>query len=214
MYCSQCGAQNSDDAKFCTSCGSALHAVSASAATKGSANPAKEPEKDSVSEAKASMGQMFNSAEKGVQQVAENISKKRYRVFEEPKTKLTICILIGVIGSVLGCIMPYFTASFTSFMRASRSVSLIQSGDGFLIILGAVVTFVLYNLRKDKAGAVCSGATAAVGLINIFHTNSVVGNSGMGIFLSYGIGYYLLLAASVVFAIASYLLFKELKASK
>ncbi|WP_028263490.1 zinc ribbon domain-containing protein [Atopobium fossor] len=216
MFCSHCGAQNSDNAKFCTSCGASLDLTKiqsdASTSQPGSAyqgNPVMQNAAPSATQQeKTSANQMFDAAEKSVHQVTENFAKKRYRMFQELKTKKNICVLVGTIACILGCLTPFVSVSAFSLFH---NTVLIQSTNGAILVLNAVAALIAYNKRTDQYAAIFSGITAVWGLANIWDINLTINDPKIGMFFSHGIGYYFLVVGVGAFAAATYLLYKDWK---
>ncbi|MDY4523001.1 MAG: zinc ribbon domain-containing protein [Atopobium sp.] len=213
MFCSQCGVKNSDEAKFCTSCGASLHSatVHTSAAEPSDSTVETNPVAENKQDTKTSVDRILDSAENGARQITESLAKKHYRSLQERTSKENICVLAGFLGSILGCITPFCTFSIPG---ASHSVNLIKNENGILIVGGAVAALVFYNMYADKRAAIFSGITAFLGFNAVFTAGDAIYRSRVGVFFTYEIGYYLLFAASVAFAVAAYLIYKDLKKSK
>ena len=130
---------------------------------------------------------------------AQQLEGKQVNVAGQSFNYLSLITLISAVVIVVSVFLPFASASAFGI---SISASLIDGGDGWILLVLAVITGVLAYLKKHVPALVLAVISLALVLFEMVHSSSVISEYG-----SLGVGAWLLLLASVAMLVGTVLTF-------
>lgn len=179
MFCPKCGAENKNEAKFCSSCGQPIEArhqaaAAAASAAGSAATPAGQPGAPSPVTA-----------------------AKKKRDFDTAGAALGAALLIGFFLPLIGASGFGISVSISaSGLAFGNDYGLTEPLAFFLIVPGVVALALAFLLKPIFARGAAFAGVGAVSLIALIALQNFINSKTMGV-VSMQLGYYVLLLASV-----------------
>lgn len=180
MFCPQCGAENKNEAKFCSSCGAPIEARHQAAAAAAAANAANAQPNTPT----------------GAPTAAPAPAKKE-RAYDVVGAALGAVLLIGFFLPVIGASGFGISVSISaSGLAFGNDYGLTEPLAFFLIVPGIVALALAFLLKPIFARGAAFAGVGAVSLIALIALQNYINSQTMGI-VNMQLGYYVLLLASV-----------------
>lgn len=148
-----------------------------------------------------------------VNKFADSLGKQHLKIGNYEVAYGNLVTVVGALLAVIGVFLPF--ASVSAF-GVSMSVSLMPHGDGWILLIGAVVIAVLAVLRQEIAALTVTIIYTLLVIFEIADAGSKISQSGYGQFvhLSYGAGMWLLIIAIIVMLIGTIFAFYNKQRAK
>ena len=198
MITCKCGAQFPDNTKFCSKCGSALNAGPSN--TNDNSTPNNYYNANYNNPQANYQNANYNNPQGNYQNANYNNPQGNFQ-YGMTNTYAKIASkkpnIIGIVAGallIISTLLPYATISF---MGQSESKSLISAGDGvfFLLIGIAAIVVSIFNLN---IGVLITGIVSTLfALYEVIDFSKVMDNSYYSNFVHRGVGFYLMIIASL-----------------
>lgn len=129
-----------------------------------------------------------NASAADLQAKVRELSDKKITV---GNLNVSYAVVTTVVAAVIVFIAVFLPAVSASTWGLSLSRSLIQGGDGWIVLALIVAVSVLAILRKALAALIIAGLDAVVWLIELIDLNSKMSDMGSYVDVSLGIGFWL-----------------------
>lgn len=148
-----------------------------------------------------------------VNKFADSLGKQHLKIGNYEVAYGNLVTVVGALLAIIGVFLPF--ASVSAF-GVSMSVSLMPHGDGWILLIGAVVIAVLAVLRQEIAALTVTIIYTLLVIFEIADAGSKISQSGYGQFvhLSYGAGMWLLIIAIIVMLIGTIFAFYNKQRAK
>lgn len=148
-----------------------------------------------------------------VNKFADSLGKQHLKIGNYEVAYGNLVTVVGALLAVIGVFLPF--ASVSAF-GVSMSVSLMPHGDGWILLIGAVVIAVLAVLRQEIAALTVTIIYTLLVIFEIADAGSKISQSGYGQFvhLSYGAGMWLLIIGIIVMLIGTIFAFYNKQRAK
>lgn len=148
-----------------------------------------------------------------VNRFADSLGKQHLKIGNYEVAYGNLVTVVGALLAVIGVFLPF--ASISAF-GVSMSVSLMPHGDGWILLIGAVVIAVLAVLRQEIAALTVTIIYTLLVIYEIAAAGSKISQSGYGTLLqlSYGAGMWLLIIAIIVMLIGTIFAFYNKQRAK
>ena len=193
MFCTHCGTQMDEGAKFCTKCGAAVGA--AAGAPAANTQEAAQPQAAQAAHQQPQMTQPVYQQQTAYQPQGGAMP---YYAPQATRKVINVFALIAAALLAVAMFLPY--ASLEDYM----SVSLID-GDGvfFLVVAGVAVVGALV---KQNVIVIIAGVIACI--LTVIEVTAFA-DMPMGEYYTKGIGFYLMIIASVLLLISGFIKIKR-----
>lgn len=148
-----------------------------------------------------------------VNRFADSLGKQHLKIGNYEVAYGNLVTVVGALLAVIGVFLPF--ASISAF-GVSMSVSLMPHGDGWILLIGAVVIAVLAVLRQEIAALTVTIIYTLLVIYEIAGAGSKISQSGYGTLLqlSYGAGMWLLIIAIILMLIGTIFAFYNKQRAK
>ena len=148
-----------------------------------------------------------------VNKFADALGKQHLKIGNHEVAYGNLVTVVGALLAIIGVFLPF--ASISAF-GVSMSVSLMPHGDGWILLIGAVVIAVLAVLRQEIAALTVTIIYTLLVIYEIAAAGSKISQSGYGTLLqlSYGAGMWLLIIAIIVMLIGTIFAFYNKQRAK
>ena len=161
----------------------------------------------------ATAGTTTVDMKESVNKFADALGKQHLKIGNYEVAYGNLVTVVGALLAVIGVFLPF--ASISAF-GVSMSVSLMPHGDGWILLIGAVVIAVLAVLRQEIAALTVTIIYTLLVIYEIAGAGSKISQSGYGTLLqlSYGAGMWLLIIAIIVMLIGTIFAFYNKQRAK
>lgn len=161
----------------------------------------------------ATAGTTTVDMKESVNKFADALGKQHLKIGNYEVAYGNLVTVVGALLAVIGVFLPF--ASISAF-GVSMSVSLMPHGDGWILLIGAVVIAVLAVLRQEIAALTVTIIYTLLVIYEIAAAGSKISQSGYGTLLqlSYGAGMWLLIIAIIVMLIGTIFAFYNKQRAK
>lgn len=152
-----------------------------------------------------------------VNKFADSLGKQHLKIGNYEMAYGDLVTVVGALLAVIGVFLPFATVNMGMMgVSVSQSVSLMPHGDGWILLIGAVVIAVLAVLRQEIAALTVTIIYTLLVIFEIADAGSKISQSGYGQFvhLSYGAGMWLLIIAIIVMLIGTIFAFYNKQRAK
>lgn len=148
-----------------------------------------------------------------VNKFADALGKQHLKIGNYEVAYGNLVTVVGALLAIIGVFLPF--ASISAF-GVSMSVSLMPHGDGWILLIGAVVIAVLAVLRQEIAALTVTIIYTLLVIYEIAAAGSKISQSGYGTLLqlSYGAGMWLLIIAIILMLIGTIFAFYNKQRAK
>lgn len=161
----------------------------------------------------ATAGTTTVDMKESVNKFADALGKQHLKIGNYEVAYGNLVTVVGALLAIIGVFLPF--ASISAF-GVSMSVSLMPHGDGWILLIGAVVIAVLAVLRQEIAALTVTIIYTLLVIYEIAAAGSKISQSGYGTLLqlSYGAGMWLLIIAIIVMLIGTIFAFYNKQRAK
>lgn len=161
----------------------------------------------------ATAGTTTVDMKESVNKFADALGKQHLKIGNYEVAYGNLVTVVGALLAIIGVFLPF--ASISAF-GVSMSVSLMPHGDGWILLIGAVVIAVLAVLRQEIAALTVTIIYTLLVIYEIAGAGSKISQSGYGTLLqlSYGAGMWLLIIAIIVMLIGTIFAFYNKQRAK
>lgn len=161
----------------------------------------------------ATAGTTTVDMKESVNKFADALGKQHLKIGNYEVAYGNLVTVVGALLAVIGVFLPF--ASISAF-GVSMSVSLMPHGDGWILLIGAVVIAVLAVLRQEIAALTVTIIYTLLVIYEIAAAGSKISQSGYGTLLqlSYGAGMWLLIIAIILMLIGTIFAFYNKQRAK
>ncbi|RYN13893.1 hypothetical protein PG2022B_0583 [Bifidobacterium animalis subsp. animalis] len=153
-----------------------------------------------------------------VNKFADSLGKQHLKIGNYEVAYGNLVTVVGALLAVIGVFLPFATVNVGMMgVSMSQSVSLMPHGDGWILLIGAVVIAVLAVLRQEIAALTVTIIYALLVIYEIANAGSKLSQLGeyrQFIHLSYGAGMWLLIIAIIVMLIGTIFAFYNKQRAK
>ena len=148
-----------------------------------------------------------------VNKFADALGKQHLKIGNYEVAYGNLVTVVGALLAIIGVFLPF--ASISAF-GVPMSVSLMPHGDGWILLIGAVVIAVLAVLRQEIAALTVTIIYTLLVIYEIAAAGSKISQSGYGTLLqlSYGAGMWLLIIAIILMLIGTIFAFYNKQRAK
>lgn len=197
MNCKKCGQELDNEARFCPSCGTPVEVTVAGEYT----------DKSTSTTTSINVNEQVEHAKEAIGDFADNMKKKEVEISGKKFNMLEVITFGSGILGIIACFLPFASATVSMWgYSQSKSVSLMDGGDGFIFIGLIIATCLFALIRKDLIALITAVIIAIMAFYEYSEANSVIGYG-----VSFSTGAYLLIVAAIGLLLGTLLVYLNSK---